>query len=695
MNDLSRLTAIVALGGLAWLAMPAPGGPQKAAAAETPKYNSTEDLGISHVGCSFFGERRADFLRVGLGARLLAMEKSSELTTKVAGALPASPLAPRSRGRALEDLAQSYAGGDSIDAFIFGQLKIQGIPPAPPATDSEFLRRVTLDLTGRIPTSAEVVEFLADANPDKRGAKIAALLETPQWADRWAMFFGDLYRNTAVTSQVNRFIDGRDAFHLFLLESLQQNKPYDRMVREILASKGAADGRSYPAEYATYEEFQQITNDYQGNPVKPTAASYIVGGRTTGGPIQDTYDALASITARDFLGVSHMDCILCHDGKGHLDSLSVWGAAAKRADGWGLASFFSKTMLSRPRGLPAAPEGQPPPLPRYWIVSDNSRGAYRLNTTSGNRPARQPAEGSGTVVVDPVYPFGGGKPSAGETYPEALGRLLTADKQFARAAVNYIWREFFGRGIVDPADQFDLARLDPASPPPQPWTVQPSHPELLEFLAGEFIDHKFDLKWLMSTIANSDDYQLSSRYDGVWSPAYETYFARHQVRRLTAEEIHDALLISGGLPVQYPVSPAIGAVSLAMQFPDVQSMPRAGRRDPTGLQAAAFLDAFFRGDREATPRSGDGSILQALQLMNSPLVLARVDSHNSATALAQVVQQPDNVAVQLLYLRVLSRPPTAGELAAGVAMLGGGDRNAKAEDLMWSLYNKVDFIFNY
>jgi hypothetical protein len=300
-------------------------------------------------------------------------------------------------------------------------------------------------------------------------------------------------------------------------------------------------------------------------------------------------------------------------------------------------------------------------------------------------------------ILDPAFPLGGGKPSAGESYSQALGRLLTADKQFARATVNYIWRQFFGRGIVDPPDQFDPARLNPSSPPPEPWTIQPSHPELLESLAGGFIDHRFDLKWLMSEIANSETYQLSARYEGVWNPTYETFFARHQVRRLTAEELHDALVISGGLPVQYTVSPAIGVVSFAMQFPDVQLVPRVPRRDPTGLLGAAssFLDSFLRGDREETARSGEGNILQALELMNSPLVLARVDAANSGTALAQIVQQADDVAVQLLYLRVLSRPPTAEELAAGVQTLRSGDRTAKAEDLMWSLYNKIDFIFNY
>jgi hypothetical protein len=627
----------------------------------------------------------------------MAMTARSEMTTMVSSVIASSTAVPRSRARAFENLSQRSGSGDSIDDFIFEKLQAMGVPPAPAATDSEFLRRVTLDLTGRIPTQEEVVQFLSDPDASKRGRKIEELLATSQWADRWTMFFGDLYRNTIVTSQVNRYADGRDAFHLFLLGSLQQNKPYDQMVREILAATGAADGRTYPGEYATYEQFQQVNNDYQNNPVTPTAASYIVGGLTTGGPVQDTYDTLAAVAARDFLGINHMDCILCHDGRNHLDSLSVWGADAKRAEGWSMAAFFSRARLSRPRRLPPPPEGQQPLRPRYWVVADDPRGEYRLNTTTGNRPARLPETDAGPAVVAPAYPFGGGTAGAGESYGEALGRLLTADKQFARATVNYIWRQFFSRGIVEPPDQFDPARLDLASPPPDPWTIQPSHPELLEFLAQQFIGHGFDLKWLMGEITNSEAYQLSSQYDGVWNPTYEEYFARHQVRRLTAEQLHDALVISGGLAVEYPVSQTIGPVRFAMQFPDVQLLPRVARRDTVGFQgaAAAFLDSFLRGNREETPRSGEASILQALQLMNSPLVLARVDARLQNGVLAQIVLQADDVAVQLLYLRVLSRPPTTEELAAGVDTLRSGDRTAKAEDLMWGLYNKIDFIFNY
>ena len=660
----------------------------------------TNDLGVPHAECGFFTAKREHFLRSGLGADLLEMTRRAELTASVSAALPQASFPSRSRSGAFWHAGQ---GGDSIDEIVFNALKVRGIPPAAGTTDTEFLRRVTLDLTGRIPTIDEVLGFVNDPSADKRTQAIERLLATPQWADRWAMFLGDLYRNTLFTSQVIRFLDGRDAFHLFLLESLQQDKPYDEMVREILTANGTGDGRQYPQTYSSFDEYEQITGDYLNNPVTPTPASYIVGGLTLGGPIHDTYDALATRVALDFLGLAHMDCILCHDGYGHLDSLSVWGAQATRSEGWGVAAFFAGTIIRRGRRPPPPADTEYVPPPRYWIVGEieRERFEYVLNTTSGNRPARLPDDNGGVPIASPVYPFGGGTPQAGESDREALARLLTADMQFSRAIVNYIWREFFSRGIVEPPDQFDPLRLDPQNPPPTPWQIQPSHPELLDLLAQGFVDNGFDLKWLMRRIANSRAYQLSSHYEGAWVPSYEPFFARHQVRRLSAEQLHDAIVTSSGLPIPYLVSRAIGFVPLAMKFPDVQFVPFGERRrgedvaDQSAAAATRFLDAFLRGDREETKRSGEGSILQALELMNSPLVADRVSAASSGGTMAALLQQPDDVLVQGLHLAVLGRLPSAEELAAGVAALADGDRVENAGDLMWSLYNKVDFIFNY
>ncbi len=668
---------------------------RQAAPAQTgDREDAVSDVGVPHAECTFFGEKREEILRGGLGAQLQQMTQRASLTSAVVAALPARRPPSRSRAAGRQVNLQ---GGNSVDDFIFNALRSKGIPAAPPTTDAEFLRRVTLDLTGRVPTANEVVAFLGDTSPNKRKTTIESLLASPQWADRWAMFFGDLYRNTLRTSQVNRYIDGRDAFHLYLLEFLQRNKPYDQMAREILSASGQASGRSFPESYTSFEAYQAAQRDYDNYPVRATAASYIVGGRTTGGPIQDSYDTLTAFTARDFLGITHVDCLLCHDGARHLDSLSAWGEQAKRVEAWGLASFFSRTRLVRP--LVPPPEEQRRFRARYWIVSDRPGGSYLLNTTTGNRPERLADANGGVALVTPAYLVGGGTPNPGESYRQALGRLLTADKQFARAIVNYLWKEFFSRGLVDPPDQFDLARLDAGNAPAQPWMLQPSHPELLDFLADGFAENGFDLKWLMRQIANSGAYQLSSRYEGTWNPAYEPTFARFQVRRLTAEEIHDALVTSSGVPIGYAVSPTIGVRAFAMQFPDVQFVPierrRGDRIDSTAASATQFLNDFFRGDREETPRSSEASIMQALQLMNSPLVVARINESRMRGSLGAVLDNPDDVLVQSLYLLVLSRPATPDELATAVQLISSGDRQQNAEDLMWSLYNKVDFIFNY
>jgi len=666
------------------------------------------DIGVQHAECAFFTDAREKLLQNGLAAQATIAQRYA-LTDQVAKALPKMSKMLPSRSRS--GSSRKLSSGGTIDDNIFGTLAVAGVTSAPHSTDAEFLRRVTLDLTGRIPTVQEVTVFLADASPDKRAQTVNRLLDTPQWADRWTMFLGDLLRNTTVTAQVNRYPNGRDAFHIYLLDSLRANKSYDQIAREILAASGTNDGRYYPAEFASYEEYISTIQDYEGNPVTPTAASYMVGALTRGGPVHDTYDAGAFNVARDFLGVSQMDCILCHDGDGHLDDLSVWGGQAKRSEAWGLAAFFAKTALVRPRRAPAPPEGGQGPRPRWWDVVDLENitgtvppqlrripGEYVLATTTGNRPERQPEDNGGEAVAAPVYPFGaGGGPKGGESRREALGRLLTADIQFARATVNYVWREFFSRGIVEPPDQFDLGRLDPANPPPDPWEIQPSHPYLLQALADGFVENGFDLKWLMREITNSRAYQLSSRYKGEWDAAYEPLFARYQAKRLSAEQIHDALVLSSGVVQPYVVSRSLEPVPFAMQFPDVQGVPRAPRRDTETLVGASvsFLDAFLRGDREETPRSAEATIIQALHLMNSPLVIERVKASQANGALAALLGQNDGVLVTRLYLRVLSRYPTAEELAAGVQLVQSGNRTEAAEDLMWSLYNKVDFIFNY
>ena len=660
-----------------------------------------------HGGCTYVGAAGA-LSPVGTAARdFAAMKLRTRNTESVLAMMP-----QRRNGGVLPPQAAVTAGGGAcagIDDCIKAVADAAGVPLTYLSSDAEFLRRARLDLTGRIPTSDEVLAFLADTSPTKREQLVGQLLQAPEWADRWAMFFGDHFRNTQLTAQVNRYAWGRDSLHLYLLESMRQNKPYDQMAREMLAAEGVSDGRTYPPRYTSYEHFEQIYRNFESNPVRPSAVGYVVGGRTTGGPIQDTYDTLAFFAARDFLGISLMDCVLCHDGAGRLEPLTVWGSSAKRAEAWGLAAFFSDVPRYQAwrvpgRNLPTNPANGRRVSANYFTLRDlapgsresnrygDTAGEYLGQTAGGNRPDRDWHQ----RFVAPAYPFpSGAVTDASMRLREQVGWHLTSDPQFARAAVNYIWRAFFSRGIVEPADQFDLARLDPGSPPPPGWDVQPSHPQLLEWLAEGFRESGFDLKWLMREIVTSQTYQLSSRYEGAFNPLHERYFVRHQVKRLTAEQVVDALLVASNQFVRFYRQPSwpLPPPAFAMQFPDVNGWPL--RNSPLSRNTRALMDAFTRGDREETPRSGAGSPLQALGLMNNPLVLDRLSPEDPASTLGQAVQLADDALVAKLYLSVLSRHPTAQETAFAVNYLRAGNRNQRASNLMWALFNKTDFYFNY
>ena len=414
--------AVVAL-LLAGVSALVPAGAQEAAAEPAEAFNWAP-----HGDCNFVGSHRDDYLQSGLGAQLLAAERRSALTTEVVAQLsPATPSPSRRRLR--RPPPPGPIQGASIDDFVFGLLERRGIPPAPRATDAELLRRMSIDLTGRIPTAERVAAFLQDPSPDKRARLADELLASSAWADRWAMYLGDLFRNTQATAQINRFPGGRDALHLFFLESLRANKPYDRLVRELLAAEGVQDGRPWPnptAGQSPFASFNEYNNFLRDNNAQASPVSYVLGALTTGGPAHDSYDQMAVNAARDLLGVTHMDCVLCHDGAGHLDALNVWGAGAKRSEGWGLAAFFQRVQLMQAPYFVPAPDGQARgPRAQYYVVRELPAnqvlrdrrgnliaGEYSLDTAGGNRPDRTPAGSGGRQRVEPGYPFGGGAPAA-------------------------------------------------------------------------------------------------------------------------------------------------------------------------------------------------------------------------------------------------------------------------------------------
>jgi hypothetical protein len=232
---------------------------------------------------------------------------------------------------------------------------------------------------------------------------------------------------------------------------------------------------------------------------------------------------------------------------------------------------------------------------------------------------------------------------------------------------------------------------------------------LLNALAADFVASGFDLKALMREIANSEAYQLASDYKGTWNPAWEPLFARKLVRRLWGEEIHDAVVQSSGmLPNNgagynlanfsnfpdgslYAGNPTFGTFLFAMKAPDVVNTP------DNGGAVTRFINSFYRGDRDLDPRRQDGSVLQALSLMNDPFITSRVVAAAApkGSLLNQYMNAPSTVMINNLYLNVLSRYPTTAEMNAVTPLFRNLESPAVAENLLWSLYNKVDFVFNY
>jgi hypothetical protein len=217
---------------------------------------------------------------------------------------------------------------------------------------------------------------------------------------------------------------------------------------------------------------------------------------------------------------------------------------------------------------------------------------------------------------------------------------------------------------------------------------------LLNALAQHFVDSGYDLHALMREIANSDVYQLSSRYDGTWNPEWEPYFARKFVRRLWGEEVHDAVAQSSGtvVPITLTGFSDIGFAkpNFAMQLPDITG----------GGDGQALLDTFFRGNRDDQQRKTDGAILQALTLMNNNFVIQRVKATgtNASALIAQNLTKSNTDLINTLFLNILSRLPSDSEMktaAAAIPTATGTARTTAVQNLVWSLYNKVDFVFNY
>jgi hypothetical protein len=235
---------------------------------------------------------------------------------------------------------------------------------------------------------------------------------------------------------------------------------------------------------------------------------------------------------------------------------------------------------------------------------------------------------------------------------------------FARAAVNRTWAQFFGVGLVDPVD--DMGEENP-----------PAHPELLDELARQFVARGYDLKFLIRALAATKAYGLTSAV-GRSELAPPQFFAAMPVRSLSPGQLFDTIAQATGYREE-------GGNSLGFGLADTAK----GR----------FLELF--ANRDERPTEGQTSILQALMMMNGPIVSAAT-SLESGDALAAVAEMPDldtPVRIETLYLATLTRRPRPEETALLVPYVDRGgpaaDRSKALADVFWALLNSPEFRFNH
>jgi hypothetical protein len=547
----------------------------------------------------------------------------------------------------------AIARNSFIDQHIFTRMETDGVPPAPLSADAEFLRRVSLDLTGRIPAPEEAAAFFNDTTPNKRQLLIERLLASPAYVDQFTLYFGNRFE---VTSGYYSYIGltGRTLFNRFLRDFVERDRPYNQVVTDMLTAKGDADL------------------------VGP--ANFLSRGWQDGDPIQDTWDTLTDRVTVRLLGFK-TECISCHHGRGHLEQINLWLTKQSRDAFWRMSAFFSRMNMTR-IGADAFNQRM------RFFYTDRETGGYHSSVNAAS-PGPRPLRTGGPY--EPRYITTGEEPQ-NENWRAELARIITNDRQFAKATVNYLWAYMFNYGLVDPPDGWDLARVDPKNPPPAPWTLQVTHPELLEQLADYFIQNNYSIKSVLRLIANSSAYQLSSRYPGTWRTSYTRYFAKHIPRRMSAEELFDSLQIATQTETPMFVPGFDQPLLYANQLPD----PTEPRSDGQVLE---FLNTFGRGDWWNNKRDASPTILQLLYTMNANQTVLRTfasrpDSPVNRAARLAASSAPDEEVIREMFLATLTRYPTPEELTT-VMRMKTGTRLDWLSDLQWALLNKLDFIFNY
>lgn len=501
---------------------------------------------------------------------------------------------------------------------VWPQFAVTSFEPTPLADDLAFLRRVTLDTVGVVPTEAEVATFLGSDSAGRRANAVDRLLADERWADHWMGYWLDVLAENP--NIINPTLNNTGPFRWWLYEALLDNKPADLFVTELIRMEGS-ERFGGPAGFATASQ-----NDL------PMAAKGI-------------------IVSSAFLGVE-MKCARCHDAPAHV---------SQQEDLLQLAAMLQQ----RPVKLPGS----------------SSVPAGRLQTT-GRKPLIEVSLEPG-AEIKPAWPFGRYcDETVADTLAEnpesprdRLAALVTApqNERFAQVMVNRIWHRLMGRGLVA-----DIADWEKA---------EPSHPQLLRWLGQQFVASGYDIKAVSRLILNSHAYQRAT--DPTLLETSPLYIAPAP-RRLTAEQLVDSVFHATGTPFDLEevsldidsVREIKNAISLGKPRRAWMLASTSNERDRPSLSlpritaVTSVMEAFdWRGARQdpRSTRDTEPNMLQPAIFANGVMStwLTRLSDRHGVTHLA-LEDQPVEQLVERLFLRLLTRKPSADEKARYVGFLSEG-----------------------
>jgi len=534
---------------------------------------------------------------------------------------------------------RKLSGRELIDHEWKSRLADAGFKAAPKTDDSEFMRRVYLDLVGTIPSLDQAEKFLAAKGGDKRAKLVDELLSNGKYAENWAWIWASSLVGT--NGDDNRGDLAVLAVSKTLEEYFQKNEPFTKFATDVITAQGMFElpnRRKKDDKKPDEKKPGGMMDEEEGGGM---ALMYFRWQQTAG---RDFPMALANKFSRSFLGIQ-ISCAQCHD-----HPFDKW----TQEDFYGMAAFFTQVNVRR-------------------LQEEKQTYGYEIV----ERPARR---GSGMLpladtkkTVSAAWLDTKEKPGTDKNLRAEFARMLTsrANVQFARGVVNRYWGYMFGRGIVNPIDDFNGRN-------------KPSHPDLLEGLAAEFIARNYDVKWLLREIANSQPYQISSRTKER-SLDQEKLMAAAAVRSLTPEQILNSII-------------AAGLVDTSI----IDRVMKAG-----ALRQFRFA---FGDDEGAEIVEFEGTIPAALMMMNGDAISRatggagggrmkgqrRPAARGGLTRLDSILKQysRDDERTRAVYLAVLSRPPSAKEMARALNYVNRRDEEG-FEDLMWALMNSSEFLFNH